>query len=108
MKFFSWEWMFSWWNTFKDDGKKLLILTGKDLEGKLISIAPFYVERRNRLFRSRKWNIVRFCSSKETVPDHLGILCDKEFVQYFPQAVIAYLREYKAEWDEIKFEAEKR
>jgi len=57
--FLTWEWMFSWWNTFKDDGKKLHILVGKDSQGRFIGIAPWYVERRNYLFGSKSRNSVR-------------------------------------------------
>lgn len=104
--FLSWEWMFSWWNTFKDDNKKLLILIGKDSESRFIGIAPFYVEK-CKYFAIKRRNVIRFCSSFETAPDHMDILCDKEFEQPFPRAVFAYLQEHNAEWDVISFEGVK-
>ena len=101
--FLSWEWMFSWWSAFKDDGKKLFILAGKDSRGNLVGIAPFYIERR-AYFGVKNQNIVGFCSSFDTAPDHLDILCDKEFSHHFPSMVFTYLQKHNAEWDEIRFE----
>lgn len=101
--FLSWEWMFSWWDAFKDDSKQLLILTGTDKTGKLVGIAPFYIEKKI-YFGIECRNVVRFCSSRETAPDHLDILCDKEFGQDFPQAVFTYLQEHYAAWDVISLD----
>lgn len=40
--FLTWEWLWSWWDSYKEDASQLHILTIY-LEDKLIGIAPFYV-----------------------------------------------------------------
>lgn len=40
--FLTWEWLWSWWDSYKEDASQLYILT-LFLENKLIGIAPFYV-----------------------------------------------------------------
>ena len=101
--FLSWEWMFSWWDAYKDEHKQLLILIGRDYQGNLIGIAPFYIEK-NRYFGMKSRRVVRFCSSIETYADHLDILCEKDFEQSFPKAVINYFQEQNSIWDVISLE----
>ncbi len=36
----TWEWLYTWWHVFKDDTRRLMILTVRDLEGRLVGIAP--------------------------------------------------------------------
>jgi len=103
--FLSWEWMFSWWHTFKNENKKLMILCGYDAQRQLVGIAPFYIEQKK--YFGVKRNIVQFCSASETAPDHLDILCDKRFDSTFPRAVLDYLQTHESEWDEIRLEGVK-
>lgn len=100
--FLSWEWMFSWWNTFKNEKKELLIVCGYNTQEQLLGIAPFYIEKK-RYFGVRR-NTVKFCSSSETAPDHLDILCDRRVEHLFPKLVFDYLQTHEMEWDEITLE----
>ncbi|MFA5074094.1 MAG: hypothetical protein WC539_09405, partial [Nitrospirota bacterium] len=43
--FLSWEWMYNWWNVFRDNQKSLYILVGKNPHERLIGIAPWYIEQ---------------------------------------------------------------
>jgi CelD/BcsL family acetyltransferase involved in cellulose biosynthesis len=101
--FLVWEWMYSWWDVFKNGGRELYLLQGKNSTGETIGIAPFYLQRQ-RLFGILKRNIIRFCSSLETYPDHLDIIATKEYEHLFSEAVLNYLIQHDQDWDLIKLD----
>lgn len=37
----TWEWLHTWWEVFKDESRKLMILTVRDQDMQLVGIAPF-------------------------------------------------------------------
>ena len=41
--FLSWEWLYTWWESFKE-GKKLFIIAAEE-EGRIIGIAPLCLAR---------------------------------------------------------------
>ena len=98
--FLLWEWMYSWWDVFKDGSKELYILRGKNSKGEMIGIAPLYVQKQ-RLFGNLKRNILRFCSSLETYPDHLDIITTKEYGELFSEAILKHLIQKDEDWDLI-------
>jgi hypothetical protein len=71
--------------------------------GETIGIAPFYLQKQT-LFGTHKRNIIRFCSSLETYPDHLDIIAMKEYEHLFPEAVLKYLIQNDKDWDLIKLD----
>jgi CelD/BcsL family acetyltransferase involved in cellulose biosynthesis len=99
--FLLWEWIYSWWEVFKDAGRELYLLRGKNPMGETIGIAPFYLQKQT-LFGIHKRNIIRFCSSIETYPDHLDIIARKEYEHLFSEAVLKYLIQNDKDWDLIK------
>lgn len=99
--FLSWEWINSWWQIFKENNKSLFLLCGKDKTGQLIGIAPFYIENLKFCWLVQR-KIVRFCSSTDLSPDHLDVICDKHYIDYFPKALLKYLREMNDEWTEFQ------
>jgi hypothetical protein len=101
--FLLWEWVYSWWDVFKDGSRELYILCGKNPSGKMIGIAPFYLQKK-KLFGNIKRNIVRFCSSLETYPDHLDIIATKEYEHLFSEAVLNYLVQHNKDWDLMKLD----
>ena len=101
--FLVWEWMYSWWDVFKNGGSELYLLRGKSSTGETIGIAPFYLQQQ-RLFGNFKIKIIRFCSSVETYPDHLDIIAMKEYEHLFSEAVLNYLVQHDKDWDLIKLE----
>ena len=49
--FVSWEWLYTWWETYGNDGsRKLYILTCKNRQNELIGIAPFQI-----IYNSKKY-----------------------------------------------------
>jgi CelD/BcsL family acetyltransferase involved in cellulose biosynthesis len=101
--FLSWEWMYSWWDVFKRPSRKLLILLGKNSSGKIIGIAPFYVDI-GKGYGLGKKRILRFCSSLETYPDHLDLIYEKDYGEDFLKAIFRYLNELRNEWEVIKLD----
>jgi len=85
--FLLWKWIYSWWDVFKDGSRELYLLRGKNAMGETIGIAPFYLQKQT-LFGNLKRNIIRFCSSLETDPDHLDIIATKEYGDLFSEAVL--------------------
>jgi hypothetical protein len=101
--FLLWEWMYSWWDVFKNGGRELYLLRGKNSRGETVGIAPFYLQKQT-LFGNLKRNIIRFCSSLETYPDHLDIIATKEYEDLFSEAVLTYLIHHDKDWDLIKLD----
>jgi hypothetical protein len=101
--FLLWEWMYSWWDVFKNEGRELYLLRGKNSMGETIGIAPFYLQKKP-LFGNIKRNIIRFCSSVETYPDHLDIIATNEYEELFSKAVENYLIQHDKDWDLIKLD----
>jgi len=101
--FLSWEWISSWWEVFKDASRELYVLSGKNPMGETVGIAPFYLQKQT-LFGTHKRNIVRFCSSLETYPDHLDFIAMKEYEHLFSEGVVKYLIQNDKDWDLIKLD----
>jgi len=101
--FLLWEWMYSWWDVFRDGSRELYILRGKNSKDEMIGIAPFYLEKKT-LLGSIKRNTVRFCSSLETYPDHLDIIATREYENVFSEAVLKYLNQHDQDWDLIRLD----
>jgi CelD/BcsL family acetyltransferase involved in cellulose biosynthesis len=101
--FLLWEWIYSWWEVFKDASRELYLLRGRNPMGETIGIAPFYLQKQT-LFGTHKRNIIRFCSSLETYPDHLDIITMKEYEHLFSEAVLKYLIQNDKDWDLIKLD----
>jgi CelD/BcsL family acetyltransferase involved in cellulose biosynthesis len=101
--FLSWEWIYSWWDVFKNGGSQIYLLRGKNSMGETIGIAPFYLQKQT-LLGNLKRNILRFCSSLETYPDHLDIITTKDYEDLFSEAVVNYLIQNEKDWDLIRLE----
>lgn len=101
--FLLWEWIYSWWQAFRDERNELLILVGRDSNGRIVGIAPFYKEKRRRRLLGHGGTI-RFCSSVEVAPDHLDVICEKQSSDPFLKAVFKYLIDEEENWDVIKLE----
>jgi len=101
--FLLWEWVSTWWKSFSNKNRELYLLLGRNTNGELIGLAPFYLEKNNSPFGTT----LRFCSSLETDPDHLDLICGPEYTNEFVLAIFAYLAKNKKDWDVIKLEGVK-
>ena len=83
MRYFSYgKWVYAWWKAFDHESDDLFILVGKTSEGKIIGIAPFYIEKKKE-FGGNIRAIIRFCSSLDTAPDHLDLIAARAMNNYF-------------------------
>ena len=98
--FLLWEWVYSWWQSFKDHSKVLFILIGRNLEGRLVGIAPLFIDRSKPGGFLEK-NILRFCASVGACPDHIDFISDIEHADSFLKALFKYVKERGKQWDMI-------
>jgi CelD/BcsL family acetyltransferase involved in cellulose biosynthesis len=101
--FLLWDWMYSWWDVFKNGTRELYLLRGRNSLGETVGIAPFYLQKQTGLGNLRR-NSVRFCSSVETYPDHLDIITTREYEYAFSEAVLNYLVQHEQEWDLMRLD----
>ena len=101
--FLLWEWTYAWWNSFKDGDRELYILIGEDSQGKMVGIAPFYKEKEAFPGMTNR-GVLKFCSSSDTYPDHLDIICEKEYADPFLESICEYLKRNGKDWTVIKLD----
>ena len=92
--FLRWEWMHTWWDIFKQK-RRLLILTARS-NGRLVGIAPFYIETAG-LLRTR---YLKLCS-EELSPDYLDIIAEKGQETEVARDIVNYIIGCTGEWDVI-------
>jgi CelD/BcsL family acetyltransferase involved in cellulose biosynthesis len=101
--FLLWEWIYAWWGSFKDEHKELYILVGENPKGEIVGIAPFYKENHATVGLINR-GVLKFCSASDTNPDHLDIICEKEYADLFIESVLEYLRRNGRDWAVIKLD----
>ncbi len=75
--FLTWEWMYTWWECFKDN-KQLFILTVHEENENLVGIAPLCMDRK-RICGITVLHYLRFLGTLPTSSDHLDfIICEKK------------------------------
>jgi len=72
--FLTWEWVWGWWQHFKES-KKLVVLVAQEA-GQIIGIAPFYAEK-VRFFGLRKYTHLEFLGSVGTSSAYLDFILKK-------------------------------
>jgi len=92
--FLRWEWIHTWWDVFKQN-KKLLILIAR-LEGRLVGIAPFYIDRTGFL----GLRTLRFCS-EELSPDYLDVIAESGREEEVTRHLVNGLFQRSGQWDLI-------
>ena len=101
----TWEWLSTWWKTFRDPVRKLCILTARDAHKRLIGIAPFYIRTFKPFAFLPAIRQVQFLASgedeaDEICSDYLNFILDagqeKEVLEALLQHVAGPL---SREWD---------
>ncbi len=101
--FLLWEWIYAWWDGFKDGDKELYILIGENSQGKMVGIAPFYKENK-ATWRTINRGILKFCSSSDISPDHLDIICGEEYSDLFLESILEHLKRNGKDWTVIRLD----
>ncbi|MBN1793431.1 MAG: GNAT family N-acetyltransferase [Candidatus Omnitrophica bacterium] len=107
--FLSWEWLYSWWRVYGDDGRTLFILVARDDDGVLLGIAPLLL-RRATLFGLKTWTVLEFLGSgedpKEKVcSEYLDFIVCRGREEEVMKAFFAYLGEQVCRWDVFSLES---
>lgn len=95
--FRSWAWLSSWWRHYGprapcthgrtgDANMRLMVLGVLDTSGRLVGIAPWYLQRST----AKGW-VLRWLGSGEVCSDHASILCMAEDADRVTEAIAAYL-----------------
>jgi len=96
------EWMYSWWQSFGDDGE-LFLFSVTDAEGNLVAIAPLCIILRRTPLQKRR--ILSFIGSGPTCPDYLGFIIRKGHTLPALAEIISYIMRNRDRWDEIAWES---
>ena len=86
-----WEWHYHWWNAYQPG--VIQALSFRDAEGRLVAIAPLYVESHAEYGR-----VLRIIGSDD-VTDYLDIIIDKQHIEAVLKAFATYLAEHSADFD---------
>lgn len=91
--FSTWQWQVTWWRAYRPG--KLWIITCRDEAGRLIGIAPWFIEGHPVHGR-----VVRSIGCVE-VTDYLDIIADKESVDAIFHTLAAFVIEHRSEFEVI-------
>lgn len=89
--FSTWEWQSVWWNVYHPGS--LWVITCRDENGRLIAIAPWFIENHSALGR-----VVRSIGCVE-VTDYLDIIVDKDYTEPVLNCLAAYLHNHRDVFD---------
>lgn len=91
--FLTWEWLFSWWQTFKKD-HQLFIIGVHDAKGTLMGIGPFFLKKRTGCFR-----ILTFIGGDSSVAsDYLDLIINRAADYEIREAILRYLITRRRDW----------
>ncbi len=101
--FRQWQWLHSWWQAFADEGE-LYVLQVVDSAGRIVGIAPWYLER--SLTHGRR---IRQLGSGKVCSDYQSLLVDPQAESLVVEAVTEWLvkagEQPAHRWDELDLEA---
>lgn len=101
-----WEWLFTWWEVYKEETTELMILTVRDMLHRLVAVAPLYlrwVRVRNFLPLVRRLLFLGTGEAleAEVVSEFLDIFCLPGMENAAAQSLFVYLNSGSIGWDEM-------
>lgn len=88
--FNTWLWLSTWWKHYARSSDELVLLVARDA-GRVVAIAPLYVERA-RMCRVIPVKVLRFLGSgRDTSPDYLNIIALPEYRESAQLAILDHL-----------------
>jgi CelD/BcsL family acetyltransferase involved in cellulose biosynthesis len=97
--FLSFEWMFTWWRHW-GKGRRLAIVTARNTHGRLVALAPFYVERSFRAGLGARR--LSFLADTHVGSDHLNILTEPGCEEAAVEEIVRTLLRHRSGWDYIE------
>lgn len=106
--FNSWEWLYTWWETYKDDGnRQLYILTCKNWHNKLIGIAPFQIIKNPKKYFpcSRQLTLLGTGETDGSFVfgEYMDLIIETGYENAVIRAISGFLTEHNSLWDGLKF-----
>jgi glycosyltransferase involved in cell wall biosynthesis/CelD/BcsL family acetyltransferase involved in cellulose biosynthesis len=95
--FVTWEWMWAWWQAFRD-GKRLAILAARNPEGRLLGIAPLYARKAQGPCKVPMTELRFLGTGERPGPDFLNIIAVRGMEKRAADAVLGFLRAQPG-WD---------
>ncbi len=106
----TWEWMYTWWQVFKDDTRRLFLLAIRDPQNELIGIAPLYVQTIKPYFFLPAVNRIQFLGSGEATASgglshYLNFILKEQHSLELLKVIFDYLIScFTKEWDDLFLE----
>ena len=105
--FVSWDWQEAWWRHYRgrsaNGGRpgELLTLVVRDASGRLVGLAPWYLDR--SVWQGR---VLRFLGTRGVCSDYLGMLAEPGLEKEMAAAVADWLTDQAAgQWDLLDLES---
>jgi peptidoglycan/xylan/chitin deacetylase (PgdA/CDA1 family)/CelD/BcsL family acetyltransferase involved in cellulose biosynthesis len=99
--FLTWEWISAWWKNYGDK-RPLFTLTARD-HGKLIAVAPFYLDSVHRF--GANWNCLKLIGDGSGDSDYQDIFAEAGREKEALSGFVDFLQEHRTEWDTLEFES---
>lgn len=103
----TWEWLHTWWEVFKDKSRRLMILSVRDSNRRLVGIAPFQIREVRPYPFLPKINILEFLASgedevDEICTDYLNFIVRRGLEEKVIPCILEYLvNDLADDWDEV-------
>lgn len=99
--FLRWHWNRTWWRMFAPTGSSLFILTCRDESGRLVGLAPFYLQERRHL-RSLRLRELSFLGTGTDIrtSEYLDIVARRGYEQPVAKAIATFLVNSR-DWDRL-------
>lgn len=94
--FLTWEWMYTWWECFKEN-KQLFILTVHDEKGNLVGIAPLCMDKK-KIGGIPVLNYIKFLGTMPVSSDHLDFIIYQGRERETLEIIVNYLFR-ESRWD---------
>lgn len=107
--FVSWEWMYTWWETYSKQGKRsLYILKCTDTNNKLLGIAPFQIINNPKKYFPCSRQLIMLATGETDGSEVFGEYMDLIIKPGQETAVISVLSHFLTQqhglWDGVKFQ----
>src|SRR5258706_4748423 len=97
--FLRWDWVHTWWDIFKNKSSRALFILTVRRNGRLVGIAPFFIDRVGPLGT----RFLKLCAD-ELSPDYLDIIAEKGHETDVTRDLWNYTLEGTRPWDVIAFD----
>ena len=107
--FVSWEWMYTWWETYQKQGKRnLYILICTNINNELLGIAPFQIVNNPKKYFPCSRQLIMLATGEtdgcEVFGEYMDLIIKPGQESAVISAVSNFLTQQHSQWDGIKFQ----